>query len=276
MTRCDPARRVFVAMEKLHFIVHRSPTAAAMAVGSAPLIDPTAERSSRRARSTYERASRSFCTANGYEYRGRPQFQFEFAETPPPDDRDSAIAALTKAPGLGERRATTIVDVFGHLAAIDTLIDGDPEAIAKQTGIPAATISEAAEWLQENRADVAAWQAVFQLFNGVPQIRNRERIIRRANEAWGPRAEGIIRRDPFRLLRCGASIDACWKLWRHLGLPQQRLKPQAYAIVNLMAKSPSVWQQLGDADRIGSRRSPSISAVVTSTFGADARTRSVQ
>ncbi len=159
------------------------------------------------------------------------QFAFQTFVAAQPHNREGVIAYLKHAgQGLffGQARAAAMWDAFGSDAV--RMLREDPEgafAELASRGLP-MTSDNARQMVAALVREQALENCTIELTDLLAGRGLPKSTARKAIQEWGNAAAGILRRDPYKLMRFrGCGFKRCDQLYLHLGLPAGRLKRQA-------------------------------------------------
>lgn len=160
------------------------------------------------------------------------QFHFQTFTVAAPHGKRGVVSYLQHAPGIGKALADALWAEFGA-DAVETLRERPESCAATIARLSPEVAWEAARFLREHHALENCSIDLVELFasRGFPK-----RLVKEATKAWGNNAAGLIRRNPYLLMRFrGVGFLRCDALYLDLGLPPGRLKRQAYAAWHALA-----------------------------------------
>lgn len=181
-----------------------------------------------------------------------PQFTAHGITLPDPVSDQSTMQWLMHAPGIGPVWAQKLVDRFGGKDLPIVLEDVESVPGLMEMGLGEKKSTELVKWATENRSQRIALQGCIEVLSRV-RMEFRDEVTRKAVELWGDRAGPTIKRNPFALHeQFEVPISTCWTLWQVLGLPLNRIKPQAYAVIAFVHGAGNTWSTV-DVDECSER-----------------------
>lgn len=176
------------------------------------------------------------------------QFLFSTFVLCTPHSRAGIVGYLAKAPGVGRTLAGRLFDNFGS-NAVKILREQPTVAAASCDRLSDEAAASASQWLGEQAALEGCTIDLIDLLEGRGF---RKSIAKQAVKAWGNRAAGFIRRNPYLLMRfTGVGFKLADKLYLELGGNAAALKRQSLSAWYSVASNGSgdTWHYSGVTEK---------------------------